>query len=284
VSSDEETNPVFRSAIRRGYDLLLAGVSAGSIAGTWNAAGLPVGPDGGPALTGKRGTWTADRVRAVLADSGYAGQLVDEPTWRSATALLSVPPRRGPAAADRALLTAIASCGRCGRPVRSAVVSPGQVVYRCGGDDDRIHLARTCGPIDARVRLDVLDRLGRPGAPGLLTDRGTPDLPALGAHSAGLRTRLEQGRAATGDRLGEQLATVERQMIDHATRDVPGSLTGADPLDHAWDRLAVSRQRGILLALAERIELHPVPPGRRAGDPDVLRQSVLITWRERPAA
>ena len=283
---DEETNPVFPSAIRRAYDLLLAGVSPGSIAGTWNAAGLPTGPDGGPARTGQRGTWTADRVRAVLADPGYAGRLVDEPTWRSATALLSVPPRRGPAGAagaDRALLTAIASCGPCGRPVRSAVVSPGQVAYRCG-DDDRIHLARSSGPIDARVRLDVLDRLDRPGAPDLLADRRTPDLPALGAHSAGLRTRLERTRPADSAGLDAQLATVEEQMVDHAARDVPGSHTGADPLDHAWDRLAVSRQRGVLLALAERIELHPIPPGRRAGDPDVLRQTVLITGRAGPTA
>jgi site-specific DNA recombinase len=215
----------------------------------------------------------------VLADPGYAGRLVEDSTWRSATALLSVPPRRGPAGSDRALLTGVASCGPCGRPVRSAVVAPGQVAYRCRGDDDRIHLARSSGPIDARVRLDVLDRLDRPGAPDLLADRRTPDLPALAAQSAGLRTRLERTRPATDARLDAQLATVEDQMVDHAARDVPGSHTGADPLDHAWDRLAVSRQRGVLLALAERIELHPIPPGRRAGDPDVLRQSVLITWR-----
>ena len=281
---DEETSTVFPSAIRRAYDLLLAGVSPGSIAGTWNAAGLPTGPDGGPAPVGRRGRWTADRVRAVLADPGYAGGLVDEPTWRSATALLSMPSRRGPAGSDRALLTAIASCGPCGRPVRAAVVSPGQVAYRCGGGDDRIHLARSSGPIDARVRLDVLDRLDRAGAPDLLADRRTPDLPALGAHSAGLRTRLERTRPGAGAGLDAQLAAVEEQMVDHAARDVPSSLTGADPLDHAWDRLAVSRQRGVLLALAERIELHPIPPGRRAGDPDVLRQSVLITWWAAPTA
>jgi hypothetical protein len=219
----------------------------------------------------------------VLADPGYAGDLVDDATWRSATALLSKPPRHAPAASDRALLTAIASCGPCGEPVRSVVVSPGQVAYRCG-DDDRTHLARSSAPIDARVRLDVLDRLDRPGAPDLLTDRRTPDLPALGAHSAGLRTRLEHTRPAAGAGLDAQLAAVEDQMVEHAVRDVPASLTGADPLDHAWDRLAVSRQRGVLLALAERIELHPIPPGRRAGDPDVLRQSVLITWRADPTA
>ena len=132
MPSDEETNPVFPSAIRRAYDLLLAGVSPGSIAGTWNAAGLPTGPDGGPARTGQRGTWTADRVRAVLADPGYAGGLVDEPTWRSATALLSVPPRRGrggrgPGAAHRdRVLRAVRPAGA----VRGRLPRPGRVPVR----------------------------------------------------------------------------------------------------------------------------------------------------------
>jgi len=283
MSTGEKASPIFPSAIRRAYDLLVAGVSAGSIAGTWNAAGLPAGPDGGPAATGRRGSWTADRVRAVLGDPRYAGELVDEPTWRAATALLSKPPRHGPAGSDRALLPAIASCGPCGAPMRSVVVSAGQVAYQCG-DDDRTHLARTSAPIDAHVRLEVLARLDRPGAPDVLAPRRTPDLPALGAHSAGLRTRLQDDRSSGDTGLAAQLAEVEDQMVDHAARDVPASLTGADPVDHAWDRLAVSRQRGVLLALTERIELHPIPPGRRAGDPDVLRQSVLITWRDDPTA
>ena len=283
MSTGEKASPIFPSAIRRAYDLLVAGVSAGSIAGTWNAAGLPAGPDGGPAATGRRGSWTADRVRAVLGDPRYAGELVDEPTWRAATALLSKPPRHGPAGSDRALLTAIASCGPCGAPMRSVVVSAGQVAYQCG-DDDRTHLARTSAPIDAHVRLEVLARLDRPGAPDVLAPRRTLDLPALGARSAGLRTRLQHDRSSGDTGLAAQLAEVEDQMVDHAARDVPASLTGADPVDHAWDRLAVSRQRGVLLALTERIELHPIPPGRRAGDPDVLRQSVLITWRDDPTA
>jgi Recombinase len=283
MSTGEKASPIFPSAIRRGYDLLAAGVSPGSIAGTWNAAGLPAGPDGGPAPTGRPGSWTADRVRAVLGDPRYAGELVDEPTWHAATALLSKPPRHGPAGSDRALLTAIASCGPCGAPMRSVVVSAGQVAYQCG-DDDRTHLARSSAPIDAQVRLEVLARLDRPGAPDVLAPRRTLDLPALGARSAGLRTRLQHDRSSGDTGLAAQLAEVEDQMVDHAARDVPASLTGADPVDHAWDRLAVSRQRGVLLALTERIELHPIPPGRRAGDPDVLRQSVLITWRDDPAA
>lgn len=265
MRTDKETSPVFPSAIRHAYDLLLAGVSLGSIAGTWNAAGLPAGPDGGPAPSGLRGTWTADGVRTVLAEAEFAGSLVDESTWRSASALLSAPSRHGPAQSDPALLTAIACCGVCGRPVRSKVLSPGQVAYRCGGE--RIHLARSCGPIDAEVRLQVLDRLRRPGAPELVADRSTtPELPPPRLRSVGLR-RQPVHRTVAG-----RPATVEHRSI-RPVRNLP--------LDNAWDTLAVSRQRGVLLALTERIELHPIPPGQRAGDPGALRQSVLITWRAR---
>jgi site-specific DNA recombinase len=297
VPRDGDPCPAFPSAIRRAYDLLLAGVSLDSIAGTWNAAGLPADPGGMPAQTGRRGAWTANRVRSVLADPRYVDSgsgpcLVDEELWSAAVGVLNAPPRRAPMEPERALLSAIAACGVCGVPVRSAVISPGQTAYRCGGGEDGFHLARSCAPVDARIKLEVLDRLSRPGAPDLLADRHTPDLHALSAHSAGLRTRMGQlddaaadgtvDRPAAADataRLGAELSTVEEQMTDHAVRDVPGSLTGADPLDGAWDRLAVSRQRGVIIALAERVELHPIPPGRRAGDPDVLRDTVRITWR-----
>jgi site-specific DNA recombinase len=288
VACDDEPSPVLPSAIRRAYDLVLAGVSADSIAGTWNAAGLPAGPDGAPTPAGIRGTWTADRVRAVLSDSDHAGRVVEERAWRAAAELLSTPPRHAPEEPDRALLTAIADCGLCGRPVRSALVPPGRTAYQCDGGGARAHLVRSSAPVDARVRLEVLDRLSRPGAPVLLTGRDSPDLYALGAHSAGLRTRLGQiedgtvaGAAATqaGAALAAELSTVEAQMTDYAVRDVPGSATGADPLHDAWDRLAVSRQRGILLVLADGVELRPSPPGRRPGDGDVLSRSVLIRWR-----
>jgi hypothetical protein len=287
VAHADEASPVFPSVIRRAYDLLLAGVSPGSIAGTWNAAGLPADARGVPAAAGRRGTWTADRVRSVLSDRAYAGPVVDEHTWRSAAELMSAPPpRRTRSVSDRTLLTAIGTCGLCGRPVRSAVVTPGQIAYQCDGGGDRIHLARSSAPVDGRVRLEVLDRLARPGAPDLLAGLDAPDLYALGAHSAGLRTRLAQLEDGTDEeaadateRLGAELATVEGQMADHVRLDVPTSQTGADPVHAAWDRLAVSRQRGVLLALADGVELHPAPPGRRAGDGDILGQTVLITWR-----
>jgi hypothetical protein len=304
------------SAIRRAYDLVLAGESLESIASTWNAAGLPAGQEGQPQRAGQRGEWSPDAVRAVLMSPRYAGPaevagatdpdprqdgpagpaaptpVVSQEVWRAAVDILAESSGATSAGPVPALLTALAHCGICGRPVRSELVSAGQVAYRCDGDDGRMHLARSAAPIDSWIRLLAIERLGRPDAPDLLGDRDRPDLYALRAHSGGLRARraqledavtdgtVDQSEAAVGGaRLDAELAAVEDQMIDHSRRDVPTSLTGADPVELAWDRLAASRQRGILLALTERITVHPVPEGRRAGDPDVLHATVIVEWR-----
>jgi hypothetical protein len=296
MQPDYETSPALRSAIQRAYHLVLAGESLESIASTWNAARLPPS-QGLPGPAGRPGEWSADAVRAVLTDPRYAGPaarepLVGEGVWRAAMDLLSRPSPPGATELDAALLTAIAVCAVCERPVRSELVSAGQVAYRCDGDAGDSHLARTAALVDSWIRLLTVERLSRPDAPGLVADEDRSDLYALRAHSAGLRTRrmqlddaaaegqVDQPMAAAGaERLDTELAAVEDQMIDHSRRDLPASLTGADPLDTAWDRLARSRQRGILLALAEQIALHPVPEGRRAGDPDVLRSTVVVNWR-----
>jgi hypothetical protein len=185
--------------------------------------------------------------------------------------LLSSPPRRAREEPDRALLTAIAACGLCGRPVRSAVVSAGQTAYQCDGGGDRIHLARSTAPVDARVRLEVLDRLSRPGAPELLTDRDGPDLYALGAHSAGLRTRLaqvEEGTVAAEvtASLGAELATVEDQMTDHAARDVPRGpdRSGAVPALPGGGTRAVGAVPAGTPTAVRAARAHHGPPGAGA--------------------
>jgi len=304
------------SVIRRAYDLVLAGESLQSIASTWNAAGLPLGRGGLPRGTGRCGEWSADAVRAVLtdprnaalagsADRSAAGRVADgrarptgptpvvsEEVWRAAVEILEA--SSGPSTSEPipALLTALADCGICGHLVEAELVSAGRLAYRCAGDDGRTHLARKAAPVDAWIRLLVIERLGRPGAPELLADPARSDLHALRAQSGGLRARGAQLEDAVTDgtvdrseatattaRLDAALASVEDQMIEHSRRDVPTSVTGADPVGPAWDRLATSRQRGVLLALADRVTLRPVPEGHRAGDPDVLSGTVVVGWR-----
>lgn len=190
-----------------------------------------------------------------------------------------------------ALLTGLAVCGFCGQPLRAERRSARQVTYRCPAGPGRAHLRRSAPRVDAWVRLLVLDHLDRPGAPAVLVDPDLADLHALRAHSAGLRTRLRQltetagvggvdraAAAAGTEMVAGELTAVEVEMTQHVTHPLPASLTGADPVEAAWDRLGADRQRTVLRQLAERIALHPVLPGRRAGDPDVLRGTVEVTW------
>ena len=194
--------------------------------------------------------------------------------------------------AATALLTGVAVCAFCGRPVESDFLSPGQVTYRCGADDQREHLVRSAPAVDAWLRLLVIDRLARHDAGHLVADTDSPDLYELRASSAGLRARRTQVEEAVVEgavdgsqgaarvaHLDGELAAVEAQMVSHARRDLPASLTGADPIDGAWDRLSAAQQRAVLRRITERVALHPVPPGRRAGDQDVLRNTVEVTWR-----
>lgn len=194
--------------------------------------------------------------------------------------------RRLSAVADQeaaALLTGVAVCGFCGRPVESEFRSPGQVAYRCRPAGERPHLVRTSAPVDAWIRLLVLQQLARDHTGHLIADSDGPDLYELRAHSGGLRARRSQLADRTGDataaHLDRELATVEEQMVTHVERDLPASLTGADPLEDAWDRLSADRQRTVLRTITAQIALHPVPPGRRAGDRDILRNTVVVTWQ-----
>jgi hypothetical protein len=194
--------------------------------------------------------------------------------------------------AEAALLTGIAVCAFCGQQVESDLVSPGQVAYRCRADGQRAHLVRSAPPVDAWLRQLVIDRLARHDAGHLVADTDGSDLYELRAHSGGLRARRSQVADAVADGtvdgsqgaasaayLDGELAAVEQQMVEHAERDLPASLTGADPIEIAWDRLSAAQQRAVLHRIAERVALHPVPPGGRAGDSGVLRNTVIVTWR-----
>jgi site-specific DNA recombinase len=288
------------AAVRLAYDILLAGGTLASIARTWNASALPLVEGEPPRPTGPAGAWSADAVRSVLIRPWYARPPAGPPVispdeWRAAMEILAESSRAESTEVGSALLTATARCGCCGRPVGSRLEPAGPLTYRC-----QDHLVRTAAPVDSWLRLLVIDRLGRAGRSELVANEDRPDLHALDAQSAGLRTRRTRMREAAADqtarpldrwiaasrtdRLEAELAAVDEPKVEHVRLDVPASVTGADPVEPAWDRLAVSRQRGVLLALARRVTLHPVPAGRRAGDPDVLRATVVVDWRDATAS
>ena len=140
VREDEAT------AVRSGFDLLLAGESLAGIARAWNAAGFctpaptigvrdPDNPTGPRIGAGRPSPWMPNTVRGVLTNPRYAGlrghgslpktgrrkieviapakweRLVSEETWRAAIELLGDPARRTAPKSGRALLSGLALCG-----------------------------------------------------------------------------------------------------------------------------------------------------------------------------
>jgi site-specific DNA recombinase len=280
-------------AVRQAFDDILAGVSLGSIAREWNAAGLVT-----PQLTrkGEPSKWLPTTVRGVLTNPRYAGLrgygprpergrpkieaiapaewpgIVSEETWRAAVGLLSDPERytaRNKGA--RSLLTGIALCGVCGAHVHSGGPTHKKRIYRCSASFNG-HVSRLAEPVEDHVSDVAIARLSREDAVELLQDDNRPDIDALRTEATALRARLEE--LATEFAVGEltssqlcvinkkvqaQLATVEARMADTARVDVLGALIHAKDVKRVWRALSTDRRRAVIDAL---MIIRLMPPGR----------------------
>lgn len=286
-------------AVRRGFDMLLAGVPLRAIARDWNAAGL---------TTTAGVEWTSPAVRGVLSNPRYAGlvapprssgaasiphnlrlgdlpagswePLVAPETWAAARDLLVDPARRSsPGPARRWLLSGIATCGVCGATMKGGVVR-GIRVYRCSRS---AHLARKRDDADHYIAEVVIERLSRPDAVDLLAQRDAPDLDAMRAElraaqqdeanvvgmvARGL-TSMRAAEAALRD-VRKRIGELEAAMTDAGKVDVLGPLVTAGDVRAVWESLDVDRQRAIVRALMS-IEMRSPGKGSRAPRDEVGR-------------
>jgi len=288
-------------AIRKGYDDVLAGVPLSQIARNWNSQGFTTGQTRRGAHAGEPSTWRRDSVRVVLTnprnvgERWYKGELaaeavwppiVDEATFRAATAGLADPSRMTGATGAKALLTGLALCGVCGATVHAGGGRGTHVrTYRCSGSTG--HVARRGEPVDQYIEAIVLARLGRDDARGLLVNRDLPDLDVLRREAVAIRSRLDtlaldfadgaltasQLRTAT-DRLRGNLATIEARMADAGRVDVLGPLVQAADMSAAWDAFSTARKRAVIDVLMT-VQIQPPGRGVRSFDPD----TVSIDWK-----
>jgi DNA invertase Pin-like site-specific DNA recombinase len=296
---DETLDERESAAVRKAYADVLAGRSLTGIAQDWNAQGFTSARDK---------AWTRTGVRAVLLNPRNAGlraykgeivgaavwpAIVDRDTFDGTVAALTNPGRHtGGAGARKYLMSGLAVCGKCGRPLSSAVPlrsGRGKPKYACK-QTGCFGVARKIEAVDKYVLDVVAERLSRADAIDLIAKRDAPDLAALRAKKTALRERQDEMAVAHAQgavtlsqllafnkSIAAQLADLDAQTDDNAKarilRDVivPG------------DRAAVLRKlKGYQLdrqrAIVDVLLTVTVLPGQRRGE---LRTDLLpVTWKE----
>jgi DNA invertase Pin-like site-specific DNA recombinase len=297
-----------RELIRHAAARILAGDSLRGIVLDWNAPpGQPqrVAPANGgrwttqrlrkllcsPRLAGLR------EHRGQLHPGNFPAILPHE-QWEAVVAVLTDPARKrmGVGGIPRHLLTGMVFCGVCGARMSARRDRHGAWVYRCpgrsdggrscvgrradqvenlilravfkaveegqefgrqaaaarsNGDPTRPHYERLA---ELTAELDVLDRrIGEAELAEELGHRPRPSSATLRAMLAAREAEQERHRAA-----------VDRLQHGRVAANVPRNLR------NVWDDLSMDRQRSILAAMIERIEIHPQGRGYRF-DPDSVR-------------
>lgn len=282
--------------IRRACAEILAGASVRGIAARWNTGGVATS-------TGAR--WHGATVSQLLRSPRYAGiraygrgkdqqeigpaawpPIIDEVTFRAAVAILTDPTRRVGASRERRyLLSGIALCGRCGRPVGSGrATSTGARTYTCKAHH---HLSRAGEPVDDLVTGVVIARLSQHDARELLVADTRPDVELLHDDAVAVRSRLDalavefadgeltpsQLRTAT-ERLRTRLAAIESRMAAVSRAPVLVDLIGPGDVAERWATLPLDRQRAVIDVL---MSITILPAGRGRGfDPT----TVNIEWKD----
>ena len=316
IDGRDVLEPVEAAVIREIADRLLAGESVKAVTESLNEQGVP------PPYTEEQRRkmnagrdrpfdpssvqWSRVTLRAVVLRERNAGlrrhqgriigkgdwePIFDEDTYHRLHSLLSNPARRvTTGSAYRYLLSGIAKCGKCGRPVRVLITG-----RRRGTDDKR--RSYTCGhchgisrnleSVDRLIIKLVTRRLARPDARAIF--RPEPDL-LLVAEANRLRNKLDYvaGQFARDEIDGEQLTLItstirpKLQSIEAQLRPATVDLSDLATPDivKRWKGIPLERRRAVVDFL---LDITLLPRGKdapRRFDPE----SIKVEWRRgRPA-
>lgn len=304
------------SAVRRGFELLLAGATLGSIARAWNEAGL---------TTTAGAPWQPYAARNVLTNPRYAAQvapprsitvatakhylglddvkpgtwepLVSVETWLASCELLRDPARRSNAGAvPRWLLSGLATCGVCGAPMKAGATRDKVKTYRCSKAN---HLARKADDADLYIVGQVVETLSNPDSVAKLEAamraKDAPDTKSLRAELlvaqqgeanvlsmvAGGLTSMAVAEATLRD-VRKRIGVLEAAMAEAGKTDVLTPLMRVADTAAAWDAMQVEEQRAVVRALLSVEMLSPGkgsrPPKDDAGRMAHTRNTMVVTW------
>lgn len=285
------------AAIREAAKRVIAGEPLRAIARDWNEQGpRPVGGN----------IWRTNAIHKVLCAPRTAGlrqhqgevigaaawpAILDRSTWETVCAVLKDPSRRTNANARTYLLSGgLARCARCdvhmvGKPHR-----PGQPAYAClaanGGCGANSILAKPLEDLVTNMVLEAIDSPAldeaRRALAGEAQDDPTDAIVVVEAKlaelaemwAAGEITRAEwvTARKPLEARLEAAKRTLSRKRGTTALAAFSGR-PGA--LRMEWDALSFDRQRAIIAAVVDRVNIGLVMRGRNTFDPS----RVEVVWR-----
>lgn len=294
----DEIHEAHAAVVREMAERVLAGETIRAIIRSLESRGI-TSPRGKP--------WDPAAVRSLLmrpANAGlrvYQGEtrfeadapaIMDRGDWERLIALLNDPTRR--TITDnrvRWLLTGIATCGKCGTPVRHkaqkrAGYSHAPSRYTC----PRGCVGRLLDPVDALVVDRVVGRLSRPDAVELLARDDTAAIRAakeaatlrarlstfVDDRADGLITRDDFKRAA--ERIQPKLEAAERAARATSSRsdDVLGDVIGPDAADR-FKALPITRKRTVIAAVVD-VRILPIGYGR-GGHAPFDPEGIEVTWK-----
>ena len=279
----EEQAELVRETARR----VVAGESCHSIAEDYNRRGTSPPRGGEWASTQIKRLVTNPRNVALRVHQGKVvgpadwDPILDESTYRQCVARLNDPSRKTTNEhAIKYLLSGIATCGVCGRPVKVQPQRRFYMTYMC----KRFCVTRKVEWVDDLIVSLVIARLSQPDAAMLFTepdDDVTATLDAIGDK----RSRLEEfyEAAAKGEITPAGLGRIETnllaeiEVLESRIRryDVPSVVYELvrGPAER-WETLTLEQKREVLRTLLE-IRILPGHSGSKRFDPETIE----VTWR-----
>ena len=300
-----------QALIREAVDRVLAGDSLRGIVGDWNRRGIRTALGEQWVNTSLRRMLCSPRIigkrhhhGTVYTPSGWepAAAIVDPSKWEACRQILTDPARRTTLAGRQPqhLLVGVSFCGACGRRLRARMVKQGgkrRTVYYCHDQNGTggYHVTRDVARLEdlildalfraaetpklAQVRQQQAAEVPDPTAElyeSLARDQGRLDkldddqvLAALDDDHV-KAAAVRRVRAEIEERMERTRAQARRLEGGRVAAHVPANLR------KVWPDLSLDRQRAILAAVVERIEVYPQPPRGPGGfDPE----SVKAFWR-----
>jgi site-specific DNA recombinase len=280
--------------IREAASRIIAGDTLRGICIDWNERGV----------AGTQGRlWSTRTLKRILVSPRIAGlrehngklheaawsPIIPREQWEAVKAILEDPARRtnDRGGVYRYLLSGLVFCGVCGNRM-TGVRRDSYVGYLCRnkyGEGGKC-VQRSAAPVEELIIEAVFVAIESPEWDRLAERPANDPTRELYEHLArdqGLLDRLEdkvaeelisaevarRKRAEIERRMDRRRAELARLGNTRVVANVPINLRDV------WPNFSLDRQRAILSAVIERIEIHPTGPGRRVFDPNAIK----VTWR-----